>query len=165
MQARGLAAASLPVFLTNGSEKTGLLADEINGEKLGFMINESLSPYNKLGGDAAVRELVDRFYDYMDTLPEAQGIRRLHPADLTGSRDKLYKFLSGWLGGPSLYMQEYGHPRLRARHLPFKIAEAERDAWMLCMEKAMEDMGVDDPLMKSHLIQSLWKTADHMRNV
>ena len=95
------------------------------------------TPYERLGGEQGVRRLVDRFYDLMDTLPEAKIIRDLHPKELTGSRDKLFKFLSGWLGGPPLYMQEYGHPRLRARHLPFAIGSAERDAWLLCMERAL----------------------------
>lgn len=122
-----------------------------------------LSPYERLGGEAAVRKLVDRFYDLMDTLPEAGGIRALHPADLTGSRDKLFKFLSGWLGGPPLYQTEYGHPRLRARHLPFPIGTAERDAWLLCMEQALAETEMDE-LLRMHLRQSLRNTADHMRN-
>ncbi|MEJ2573442.1 MAG: group II truncated hemoglobin [Gammaproteobacteria bacterium] len=122
-----------------------------------------LSPYERLGGEAAVRKLVDRFYDLMDTLPEAGGIRALHPADLTGSRDKLFKFLSGWLGGPPLYQTEYGHPRLRARHLPFPIGAAERDAWLLCMEQALAETEMEE-LLRMHLLQSLRNTADHMRN-
>lgn len=121
------------------------------------------SPYERLGGAQAVRELVDRFYELMDTLPEAKRIRDLHPADLSGSRDKLFKFLSGWLGGPQLYMEEYGHPRLRARHLPFPIGEAERDAWLLCMERAFAERDMEE-LLRNHLLQSLRKTADHMRN-
>jgi hemoglobin len=121
------------------------------------------SPYERLGGAQAVRELVDRFYELMDTLPEAKRIRDLHPADLSGSRDKLFKFLSGWLGGPQLYMEEYGHPRLRARHLPFPIGAAERDAWLLCMGRAFAEMDMED-LLRNHLLQSLRKTADHMRN-
>jgi hemoglobin len=128
------------------------------------MINEEISPYQKLGGEAGVRKLVDRFYDLMDTLPEAATIRAMHPADLSGSRDKLFKFLSGWLGGPQLYMDEFGHPRLRARHMPFAVDEAARDAWMLCMKKAIEDMEIEDPLLKQHLLHSLFKTADFMRN-
>lgn len=128
------------------------------------MINEELSPYQRLGGEAAVRQLVDRFYELMDTLPEAQAIRAMHPDDLSGSSDKLFKFLSGWLGGPQLYMEEYGHPRLRARHMPFPIDEAARDAWMLCMKKAIDEMEIDDALLIQHLIQSLFKTADFMRN-
>lgn len=121
-------------------------------------------PYNRLGGEEAVRKLVVRFYELMDTLPEAQGIRALHPQDLEGSIEKLFKFLSGWLGGPQLYMQEYGHPRLRARHMPFPIAEVERDAWMLCMTQAIDEQVQDDELLKQHLLQSLMKTADFMRN-
>lgn len=122
-----------------------------------------LSPYERLGGEQAVRKLVDRFYDLMDSLPEAGQIRALHPEDLTGSRDKLFKFLSGWLGGPPLYEAEYGHPRLRARHLPFPIGDAERDAWLLCMEQALAETEMDE-LLRSHLLQSLRNTADHMRN-
>ena len=122
-----------------------------------------ISPYERLGGEAAVRKLVDRFYDLMETLPEAGGIRALHPADLTGSRDKLFKFLSGWLGGPPLYEVEYGHPRLRARHLPFPIGAAERDAWLLCMEQALAKTEMEE-LLRMHLLQSLRNTADHMRN-
>ena len=123
----------------------------------------SHSPYQLLGGDAGVRALVDRFYDLMDALPEAATIRALHPRDLSGSRDKLYKFLSGWLGGPPLYVQEYGHPMLRARHLPFPISEAERDAWMHCMKQAVEER-VADPMLRTQLIGSFFRTADHMRN-
>ena len=122
-----------------------------------------LTPYERLGGEAAVRKLVDRFYDLMDALPEARGIRELHPPDLAGSRDKLFKFLSGWLGGPPLYVEEYGHPRLRARHLPFPIGEAERDAWLTCMAQALSEMKMEG-LLRDHLLQSLYKTADHMRN-
>jgi hemoglobin len=122
-----------------------------------------LSPYERLGGEQAVRRLVDRFYDLMDTLPEARQIRDLHPEDLAGSRDKLFKFLSGWLGGPPLYEAEYGHPRLRARHLPFPIGEAERDAWLRCMEQALAETEMDE-LLRGHLLRSLRNTADHMRN-
>ena len=122
-----------------------------------------LSPYERLGGEQAVLKLVDRFYDLMDSLPEAAHIRALHPEDLTGSRDKLFKFLSGWLGGPQLYVAEYGHPRLRARHMPFPIGEAERDAWLRCMEQALAETDMDE-LLRGHLLQSLRNTADHMRN-
>lgn len=127
------------------------------------MMNEELSPYQRLGGEQAVRKLVDRFYELMDTLSEAEGIRAIHADDLSGARDKLFKFLSGWLGGPQLYMEEYGHPRLRMRHMPFAIAEAERDAWMLCMERALSEMKVDE-LLRTQLLYSLRQTADHMCN-
>ena len=121
------------------------------------------TPYELLGGDTGVRALVDRFYDLMHTLPAAAGIRALHPADLAGSRAKLYKFLSGWLGGPPLYVQEYGHPMLRARHLPFPIDTAERDAWMQCMTQALAEQ-VSDPMLRTQLTGALFRTADHMRN-
>jgi hemoglobin len=123
----------------------------------------SQTHYELIGGEAGVRALVDRFYDLMESLPEAAGIRALHPADLGGSRAKLYKFLSGWLGGPALYVQEYGHPMLRARHLPFPIAERERDAWMRCMTQALEEQ-VTDPMLRMQLTGAFFRTADHMRN-
>ena len=127
-------------------------------------MNKQLTPYLRLGGEPAVRQLVDRFYELMDTLPEAEGIREMHADDLSGARDKLFKFLSGWLGGPALYMEEFGHPRLRQRHMPFAIAEAERDAWMLCMERALSELDVDDELLLTQLVHSLRQTADHMHN-
>ena len=121
------------------------------------------TPYEQLGGDAAVRRLVDRFYELMDTLPEAWEIRRLHPQDLSGSADKLYKFLSGWLGGPPLYWDEYGHPMLRRRHLPFPIAENERDQWLACMNQALDEQ-VTDEALRDALKDAFFKTADRMRN-
>jgi len=121
------------------------------------------SHYDLLGGETAVRKLVDRFYDLMDSQPDAAAIRALHPDALAGSREKLFKFLSGWLGGPPLYVQEFGHPMLRARHLPFAIGEAERDAWMRCMRQALEEQ-ITDPLLRDQLIGSFQRTADHMRN-
>lgn len=116
-----------------------------------------------LGGDAGLRRVVDRFYSLMDEVPEFYGIRKLHPQDLAGSRDKLFMFLSGWLGGPPLYVQKHGHPMLRARHLPFSIGVAERDAWMACMKQAMEECEVEDAL-RAALLQALSGTADWMRN-
>lgn len=124
---------------------------------------DNATPFERLGGAAGVRALVDRFYDLMDCLPEAYGIRKLHPADLSGSREKLYLFLTGWLGGPPLYIQRFGHPRLRARHLPFAIGETERDQWMLCMRQALDEQ-VTDAGLREHLQQALYRTADHMRN-
>jgi hemoglobin len=121
------------------------------------------TPYELLGGETGVRALVDRFYDLMDQSPQAATVRALHPADLGGSRDKLFKFLSGWLGGPALYVQEYGHPMLRARHLPFSIGEAERDAWMDCMRQALTETALDD-FARDQLLGAFMRTADHMRN-
>ncbi len=124
---------------------------------------DSSTPYELLGGEAGVRQLVDRFYDLMDAVPEYHLIRKLHPQDLAGSRDKLYMFLSGWLGGPGLYVEKFGHPMLRARHLPFAIGIAERDAWLACMLQAMEDTGVEEKLRAS-LLKAFFGTADWMRN-
>jgi len=122
-----------------------------------------VTPYELLGGEAALRRLIDRFYDLMDTVPEYYGIRKLHPQDLAGSRDKLFMFLSGWLGGPQLYVEKFGHPMLRARHLPFAIGIAERDAWLACMLQAMEDTGVEETLREA-LLKAFFGTADWMRN-
>ena len=89
--------------------------------------------YDLLGGKTGVRRLVDRFYDLMDTQPETWELRQLHSQNLQSSRDKLFMFLSGWLGGPPLYENAYGHPRLRARHLPFPIDSKMRDQWLMCI--------------------------------
>jgi hemoglobin len=121
------------------------------------------TPYELLGGEANVRRIIDRFYDLMDETPEYYVIRKLHPHDLSGSRQKLFMFLSGWLGGPGLYVEKYGHPQLRARHLPFAIGVAERDAWIACMTQAMEDCEIDES-MRRWLLNSLFGTADWMRN-
>ena len=122
-----------------------------------------LPPYDLLGGEAAVRRLVDRFYELMGETPEYYVIRKLHPQDLSGSREKLFTFLSGWLGGPQLYVEKHGHPMLRARHLGFSIGVAERDAWLACMKQAMADCEVE-PKLRDFLLQSLGGTADWMRN-
>ena len=127
------------------------------------MTTNSPTPYQRLGGDAKVRELVDRFYDLMDFEPKYARLRAVHGSALESAREKLYMFLSGWLGGPSLYIDRYGHPMLRARHLPFAIGEVERDQWMACMVQAMEETEVPQDL-KAALEQSFFKTADWMRN-
>ena len=122
-----------------------------------------ITPYEMLGGEAVVFALVDCFYDLMDEAPEYYGIRKLHPPSLEGSREKLKMYLSGWLGGPNLYIEQFGHPRLRARHLPFAIGVDERDQWLACMFSAMEQIGVAEPL-KTKLQESFFGTADWMRN-
>jgi hemoglobin len=119
--------------------------------------------YQQLGGDNGIRALVDRFYDLMDLEPEFAGIRALHPAALEGSRDKFYWFLSGWTGGPDLYIEQFGHPRLRMRHMPYAIGSAERDQWLRCMALAMQDLDFDEQL-QLRLMQSFYQTADWMRN-
>jgi hemoglobin len=124
---------------------------------------ESITPFARLGGESGVRSLVDRFYDLMDLEPAYAGIRRLHPSTLEGSRDKLYWFLCGWLGGPSHYIERFGHPRLRARHLPYAIGIAERDQWMACMMQALHDEAVE-PALAERLTEAFFGTADWMRN-
>ncbi len=121
------------------------------------------TPFEMVGGEARVRELVDRFYDLMDLESEFTGIRALHPATLEGSRDKFFWFLCGWLGGPDLYVSRFGHPRLRARHMPYAIAGSERDQWLRCMAWAMEDVGLELAL-RERLLTSFFQTADWMRN-
>lgn len=121
------------------------------------------SYFTRMGGETAVRRLIDRFYDLMNELDTARDIRQLHAVDLTESRNKLFMFLCGWLGGPQMYVEKYGHPRLRQRHLPFQIGERERDQWMQCMTQAMIDIGLDEPLQKELTI-AFFRTADFMRN-
>jgi len=121
------------------------------------------TPYTLIGGEKAVLSLVDRFYFLMDTLPEAAGIRAIHAKNLASAHEKLFKYLSGWLGGPDLYIREYGHPRLRQRHFPFAIGPAERDQWMLCMDKALNEITMDAQL-RQLLSQSLQQLATHMIN-
>ena len=120
-------------------------------------------PFEQVGGEAAVRALVDRFYDLMDLEPGYSELRALHPSELEGSRDKLFWFLCGWLGGPDHYISRFGHPRLRARHLPYPIGVRERDQWMACMTQAMAECGLD-PLLAERLKASFANTADWMRN-
>jgi hemoglobin len=121
------------------------------------------SHYQRIGGESAVRRLVDAFYAAMEVLPEAAAIRAMHPGDLSESRERLFLFLSGWLGGPQLYTEKFGHPRLRARHLPFAIGESERDAWLSCMRHAMASIGLGDEL-RLELDAAFTRTADFMRN-
>ena len=122
-----------------------------------------ISGFEHVGGEAAVRALVDRFYDLMDLEPGFRELRALHPTTLDGSRDKLFWFLCGWLGGPQHYVERFGHPMLRARHLPFSIGIRERDQWMACMTQAMREGGMD-PELAARLEQAFFGTADWMRN-
>lgn len=122
-----------------------------------------MTPYEALGGADGVRALVDRCDDIMDSAPEAATIRRLHAESLHAARDKLTMYLSGWTGGPRLYVQRYGHPMLRARHLPFSIGTRERDEWLWCMERALDAHEMPGE-MRAFLLAKLRPLADHMRN-
>lgn len=119
------------------------------------------TPYEELGGEHRLRDLVERFYDRMDQ--DSPMLRAMHPADDSNSRRNLFEFLSGWMGGPPLYMERKGHPKLRMRHFPFEIGEAEALAWIKCMKDALEDEAVAEPLC-SYLAVRLEQTAHHVRN-
>ncbi len=126
-------------------------------------MSELKTPYERIGGEEAVRRLCKIFYQIMSDTPKTKGIRDMHPEDISSSEEKLFLFLSGWLGGPSLYVEKYGHPRLRARHLPFSIGIEERDQWLYCMAHALARMELDQ-LFAEQLISSFAQTADFMRN-
>ena len=115
------------------------------------------------GGTEKIRTLVETFYDIMETDPKAAPIRAYHAKDLTVAREKLFMFLTGWTGGPQLYIERYGHPRLRQRHMPFTIGESERDQWMYCMISAMQSLKLDEKLMQK-LAEQLYGVAYFMRN-
>ena len=122
-----------------------------------------VTPFELIGGEARVRELVDRFYDLMDMEPSYKELRATHGATLDNARDKLFWFLCGWLGGPAYYFEKIGHPMLRARHLPFRIGIVERDQWVACMMSAMEQIEVPADLAEK-LAGAFFNTADWMRN-
>ena len=119
--------------------------------------------YELVGGDAGIRSIVDRFYDLMDTAPEAATIRALHAKSLKASREKLYQFLTGWTGGPPVYVERYGHPRLRMRHVPFRITTRERDEWLWCMDRSLAEHEMPEEV-REFLRTKLHALADHMRN-
>jgi hemoglobin len=121
------------------------------------------TPYEQLGGEAGIRRLVDRFYDLMDSAPEAATIRALHATSLKASREKLFLFLTGWMGGPQLYVERFGHPQLRMRHFPFAIGARERDEWLWCMDRALAEQEMPEAV-RLHLRERLHALADHMRN-
>jgi len=119
--------------------------------------------FEAIGGIDQVDALVDRFYDLMDLEPQFKELRTVHAPDLSNSREKLKFFLTGWMGGPDIYSPKYGHPMLRARHLPFQIGLLERDQWLACMYRAMEECGIQGNIAKQ-LEESFFNTANWMRN-
>jgi hemoglobin len=121
------------------------------------------TPFAWMGGEAQVKALVERFYDLMDLEPAYTVLRAAHGSTLDNARQRLFWFLCGWLGGPQYYTERFGHPRLRQRHMPFKIGITERDQWLACMDQAMLETGVDEAL-RSRLNASFFQTADWMRN-
>ncbi len=121
------------------------------------------SVFEWIGGEANIKAMVERFYDLMDIEPLYKELRAAHGADLSKGRERLFWFLCGWMGGPQHYTERFGHPMLRARHMPFSIGIAERDQWLACMNQAMLETGVDAELQK-RLGESFFQTADWMRN-
>lgn len=119
--------------------------------------------FGQIGGTEAINRLVDRFYAQMDSLPEAAEIRAMHPADMGPVKRVLAQFLTEWMGGPQLYSTERGHPRLRRKHLAFPIGPAQRDAWMACMQAALQETVADGELRRQ-LMGAFQKTADFIRN-
>ncbi|KJY86066.1 globin [Pseudoalteromonas piscicida] len=121
------------------------------------------TPYEIIGGEQGARDLANRFYDIMATDPYAKPLYDMHPQPLDRIRQVFFEFLSGWLGGPDLFAEKYGHPRLRMRHMPFPIDQDLRDQWMHCMNTAL-DLEVGNPLLREGLRQSLAQLATHMIN-
>lgn len=134
------------------------MTDEPDGQG-----RETITLYEAVGGDAGVRALTRRFYQLMDTLPEAARCRAIHPADLTGSEEKLYEYLTGWLGGPPLYTDKRGHPMLRRRHFDAAIGPAERDEWLLCFVQALEET-VPSAGLRKIILEPVTRLAHHMQN-
>ncbi|GAA5193973.1 group II truncated hemoglobin [Ferrimonas gelatinilytica] len=125
---------------------------------------QAATAYEQLGGEERLRALCHRFYALMDSEPEYRDLRALHPASLAGSEEKLFDFFSGWLGGPPLFERKHGHPRLRARHLPFRIDKRQRNLWLHCMKRALEEEISHRPSRQA-MLKALVDLADHMRNV
>jgi hemoglobin len=125
--------------------------------------NITMTPYEALGGEAGVQRLVHRFYELMDELPEAYTVRQMHPESLAGSAQSLFEFLSGWFGGPDLYVAKKGHPRLRMRHAPYAVGPVVRDEWMLCMTQALNEQ-ITDPVLRDTLINTFAQMANHLIN-
>jgi len=126
--------------------------------------NQTTTAFAMIGGESAIHALVERFYDLMDLEPEYAALRAAHGPDLASAREKLNWFLCGWMGGPQHYIERFGHPRLRMRHMPFKIGILERDQWLACMDQAMGEVQVK-PVLRERLRESFFQTADWMRNV
>lgn len=127
------------------------------------MSGETITLYEAIGGDDAVRKLTRRFYQLMDELPEAARCRAIHPPDLSGSEAKFYDYLTGYLGGPPVYVEKHGHPRLRSRHFGAPIGPAERDEWLLCFSRAMEE-AIPNPKLREIIWPPIERLAHHMQN-
>ena len=127
------------------------------------MSDQHISIYEYLGGEKSIRSLAHRFYDLMDTLDEAKELRSIHPESLEDSKEKFFAFLSGWFGGPQKYVEQYGHPRLRMRHMPFHIDKKARDQWMHCMKIALREH-IPSRDIREQIEASFGNLATHMQN-
>jgi hemoglobin len=126
-------------------------------------VSSTESLYSRLGGDATLRRFVALLYGFMAESPEVAHIRKMHSADLSHARDRLFMFLSGMLGGPPLYIEAFGHPRLRRRHMHFEIGDVERDQWLHCAQYAADQLDIT-PQARDELMQELSAMANHLRN-
>jgi hemoglobin len=124
--------------------------------------DEARTPYERVGGAAALRRITDRFYTLMDESPGARGIRAMHAGDLAPMRQKLFEFMSGWLGGPNLYFTRSDRKCMGAAHAVFQIGESERDQWLGCMREALQEAGVEAGL-RERIDAALYRMADMMR--
>ncbi|XUY26128.1 group II truncated hemoglobin [Agrobacterium sp. rho-8.1] len=127
------------------------------------MADETITLYEAIGGEHTVRALTRRFYELMDTLPEAANCRAIHPPDLSGSESKFTEYLIGYLGGPPIYVEKHGHPMLRRRHFVAPIGAAERDEWLLCFSRAMNDT-IENPKLREIIWAPVERLAFHMQN-
>ncbi len=123
----------------------------------------NVAPYDLVGGEAAVQRLVNRFYDYMDELPEARRLRDIHAPDLGPMRQKLFEFMSGWLGGPPLYFKRADAKCMGSAHQPFAIDAQLRDQWMLCMSRALDDVPMESGL-RQKIERALQQMTEALRN-
>jgi len=126
-------------------------------------MNQPVSLYTSLGGATILHKFVNHLYRYMDEADETKHVRDMHPNDLNYANDRLFKFLSGMLGGPQLYLEEFGHPRLRRRHMTFNIGNTERDQWLMCAQHAANQLDIDDE-PRHALMTQLTQMANHLRN-
>ena len=143
--------------------KSKLLGDQHQKGNYQSHLSPSQSPYDRMGKDK-VMLLANAFYDEMENNTDAEELHNIHPQPMNAIRVKFFEFLSGWLGGPDLFVEKYGHPRLRARHLPFAIDHKMYEQWMLCMTIALDKVLEDDPVLKADLRVKFDQLAAHMIN-
>lgn len=124
---------------------------------------KTITLYEAIGADDTVRKLVRRFYELMETMPGGEAARAVHPPSLANAEEKLYEYLTGYLGGPQLYIEKYGHPRLRARHFVAPIGKAEVESWLACFRQALNDT-VEHPKLREIIWAPIEQLAHHMAN-